>query len=159
MAIARARAVCCAAAGSGQPAIARPRGRSPATAMRLSAGSVRPPGNTNLPGMKAWRLWRRPIRTLTVVAVAVEQEQGRRIAWAHRLAAERKVFRIRPCRPGLSSCLPCGDRSEDSDKRNAVCRLRLHGVLAAEAVHVERPLQADDRALDRLQQRRPPGRW
>ena len=123
--------------------------RPPATAMRLSAGSVRPPGNTNLPGMKACRAWRRPISTLQLAALAVEQDQRRRVARPQRPSPpSAKSLRLRP----VSTCRLWSCPSIDGSSRHSSGWVSMRVVLAAEAVHVERPLQADDGALDRPQQ-------
>ena len=135
--------------------------RPSATATRLSAGSVRPPGKTNLPGMKACRAWRRPISTLDLAAAAVEQDQRRGVARAQRpcrRAAHRPVGfglvmpSMRPSSGRLHAPLPCARSASGFGMRLELV------VLAAEAVHVERPLQADDRALDRAAAGRAPRR-
>ena len=121
-----------------------------ATAMRLSAGSVRPPGNTNLPGMKAWRAWRRPISTLKLAAGAVEQDQRCRVA-----RPQRACRRARDLPASALSICSSGHAFADAVTASRLrfsLGMRVDLVLAAEAVHVERPLQADDRALDRPQQ-------
>ena len=67
------------------------------------AASMRPPGNTNLPGMNLWPAWRRPSRTFGSDARAVDQHQGRGIA---RLAVGKRLVALRsghavgqvPCR-------------------------------------------------------------
>ena len=91
---------------------------SSATGTRPSSGSVRPPGKTNLPGMKAWLRMAPAHQHAHFAALAVEQDQRRGVARPHRAGAERSVAATRPCRPGLGQSVHAGSLGQSAAGRN-----------------------------------------
>src|SRR5690606_20721587 len=110
--------------------------------MRPSAGSVRPPGKTNLPGMKAWWRARRPRSTCGTPSrqssrISVAESTGRRgpAPMAPSSASTPSIsLRVIPIR-------------SEADLAFMFRQLRviLQPVrLAPETVHLQSPLQPDD---------------
>src|SRR5262245_45602744 len=110
--------------------LSRTRGsRSAIGSTRQSAGSTRPPGNTNLLGMKAWEAWRLPISTRGLAV------PSRRMMM--RVAASRGRSAVRPASGGFNL---------------VALGTALSGQRSIfEAVHAQRPLESDDGALDARQ--------
>src|SRR6187200_1467646 len=98
--------------------------RSAIGSMRQSAGSRRPPGKTNLLGMKACEAWRLPISTRGVA-----------------MPSRRTMMRVAASR---------GRRAREASGGFNLIDLgtaALGQCSIFEAMHPERPLQGDDRAL------------